>query len=704
MSTAHMKRARRWAILLGTTLLASPSAAWAHGGQFRDPGGGVPPGLRPPGDPTPPHPEPMPRPTTGGTDGPEPTPNDPPVTPPTPVTPGLPLPVKTDPDPAGPGGPRRSNTLSYDSWVFWWAYNAPEILRLKESIYRLRIDPRSPLAALGDGAGNSSDAWRATQERVRRDVIPALVKIMGSDRSVNADTRSAATLALAKVTADPAHIALLLAPIDGKTATDRDPDGIVQESAALSLGLLRRSEPSQQLDAKELDRVRDRAFEIFEDETQRTRTRAFALIALGCLGDQPTARGPAAPVGTEVSVNEGTTARLFDALSRPYAKPDLTACLLFALSRQPPVTVTDEMTDALKEGALKGRLRGQTLDGIVASYAALALGRVGRPEHARSLLLCMTTRSTSAFVKRSAAIGLGQLAIRASGPERAAIVADLIRTVDASRETSTRSFAMMSVAKILANDAEAGRTDAWNAKGKPLDWLVGISQNGAAMLRPYAALALGLVARSVGERPEVLELGEGRIAAVKALREGLDGPMDPRSRGAFAVGLGLAKDEPARTRLLALLSEDGLDRELRGYCALSIGMIGISGRDVVLALEKAMAERTSEELRLQCAAALGLLGVTKARDLLIAELEGTESQVLQGQIVLALARIGDDKAIPPLLKILSDPARSDSTRAIACAGLGLVGDMEMIPTLVRLAADVNYRACVDAIQEVLTIL
>ena len=51
------------------------------------------------------------------------------------------------------------------------------------------------------------------------DVIPALVKIMGSDRSVNADTRSAATLALAKVTEDPAHIALLLAPIDGKTAS-----------------------------------------------------------------------------------------------------------------------------------------------------------------------------------------------------------------------------------------------------------------------------------------------------------------------------------------------------------------------------------------------------------------------------------------------------------------------------------------------------
>ena len=44
------------AFCIGLALLISDT--WAHGGQFRGPNGGVPPGLRGPADPEPPPPPP----------------------------------------------------------------------------------------------------------------------------------------------------------------------------------------------------------------------------------------------------------------------------------------------------------------------------------------------------------------------------------------------------------------------------------------------------------------------------------------------------------------------------------------------------------------------------------------------------------------------------------------------------------------------
>ena len=51
-------RARRVSLLLAALLLAPLPLAFGHGGTFRGPNGGVPPGLRAPSDPEPPPPPP----------------------------------------------------------------------------------------------------------------------------------------------------------------------------------------------------------------------------------------------------------------------------------------------------------------------------------------------------------------------------------------------------------------------------------------------------------------------------------------------------------------------------------------------------------------------------------------------------------------------------------------------------------------------
>ena len=133
-------------------------------------------------------------------------------------------------------------------------------------------------------------------------------------------------------------------------------------------------------------------------------------------------------------------------------------------------------------------------------------------------------------------------------------------------------------------------------------------------------------------------------------------------------------------------------------------MIGSRTPDVVKAIKEALSERSSESLRQQTAIALGLLQTPDAVPLLLKELKEADSQNVQGQVVLALAQIGDARAIAPLVEILKDNQRPDITRALACAGLGLIGDLELLPSLSRISANINYRASPDAITEVLSIL
>jgi len=125
---------------------------------------------------------------------------------------------------------------------------------------------------------------------------------------------------------------------------------------------------------------------------------------------------------------------------------------------------------------------------------------------------------------------------------------------------------------------------------------------------------------------------------------------------------------------------------------------------VAKALRAVVAERASEELTLHAATALGLVRDAGAVDLLVQTLRDLESQHAKGQVVLALSKIGDARAIEPLVSLLRDPRETAGTRALACAGLGAVGDLEWIPSLSKVSRDINYRASVDLVTEVLSIL
>jgi HEAT repeat protein len=695
-----MKRLLLSVALVSAGFLALASDLWAHGGQFRGPGGSVPPSMREPTDPTPPPPPPpsggpptTPPPTTPGAGPTAPPPaTTPPATTPPPVTADLP----------GTGGAGKKSPLSFESWLFWYENNKEDIERLKDAIYS-RMTSDNPLGQLGgqrDAAGQASGATQATATKVDSEIIPALIWAMDPENSGHQDIESAAYIALAKLTRDPLHIEKITAGLSLEPGKKRDQ--ITIESAALALGLLRRAEASKQFAASELDKVRTTLFDVIENDKHHTGTRSFAAMALGLLGDQPTGSGEYA--GDLDAARKATTARIWELTQRKWTDDNIPVSLLMGLGLQPKSSVTEEMQAKLAEATLKGKLGSQDVSDIVRSYAALQLGRIGGPSAIAPLKAALTAPRLDKQTQRSVAIALGLLGRLVPVESRLELAKVLRDGIEKNSDPSVKNFGLISLAYLVNKDIDEGRTDVIE-QAKVGDYLIAQAKDGNFMQRPFGALALGLVGRRIGDTNQIKLYEEFKQSALVTLREGIESQkMDKRSRAGFAASLGIIKDTFSRKQLVKIVADDKEDKELRGYSAVALGLIKSSNEEVKKALYSALAERSSEDMRQQVATALGLLEDPGALTELLKALKEAESQNLKGQIVLAIARIGDARAVDPMVKLLKSKQEGDLTRALACAGLGVVGDLEALPSLSRISKDVNYRASIFYVNEVLSIL
>lgn len=688
-----MKRIVFGALAVSVALMIFAGDLWAHGGQYRGPGGAVPPGQREPTDPTPPSPPPP----SGPPVTPPPTTPDGPPSAPSPTTPTPSTPSPTTPTPGmGEKTKGARGSLGFENWVFWYHSNKADIENLKKALYT-RVSSENPLFQIGGkNRSNRSDATHDIRAKVETTVVPALLWAMDPKNSKHQDTESASYIALAKMAKDPAQIELIQKGLDPKLKHDL----IVQESAAIGLGLLRRAEPSQQFDAGELDKVRDFLFGVFEDadDKYQARTRAFAAMAIGLLGDQPSGSG-------SYSGAAATTERLFTLAQQKYGHPDLTISLLMAVGLQPSPSITDGQRDLLRNCVTKGRLGRLDVQSLHQGYAALTLGRIGTAKDLMVLQRALTNRRIKdKNVRRSCAIGLGQLGRLVSGEDRVAVAKTLLDVMNRLKDPSTKNFAIISLSDLVIADVKQGKTDVVGGT-KVREFLLDMAEDGKYIQRPFGALALGLVGAAITDETTVPVYGEFRSKSLEVLRNGLQSKkLDKRGRAAFATSLGIIKDMSSVKALVKIIANKKEDTEFRGYAALALGLIGQATRDVLNPIREALKERRSEELRQQTATALGLLQDKDGVKLLLDELKRAKSQNVKGQVVLALAKIGDARAVDPLVALLKSTKEQDLTRALACAGLGVIGDLEWLPSLSRISLDVNYRASTDAINEVLSLI
>jgi len=665
-------------VLLGgvaLALLVGAAPAHAHGGGF--------------GPPPTPHAKGPPR--GGG--------------PPAFVDPGFGGPIVTpgssgEVTPRNPGSKRRTAiTPSYEaSWRLWWALNREFLLRPRHAgrLSVVTVAPTGSVPAAPSAAGAA--AWEAERLRLAAEVaVPALVQLLEPGVKAPDDVKASALIALGKLTTVPKHIEIFFHHLGDKHAAD-----IIRESAALGLGLLRRSSPALRFPSRHLDPVRGRLLQVFDRYIAGKRTqvpirvRVFAMFSIGLLGDQPFRDDALHKNGMLISK------LMWERLQVVYRDRELHIAVLTALGLQPGAGIPDGVIDGLK-GIIDGKkVLGHQWDHLKRAHAVTAVARLGGVRGNVTMLRLANDRGKPLLVRMAAAIALAHRAPQMRGPERSAAVRMVLQSFKLEQEMlgvglSNIALGRMVGAALAADSTRVLTHDKADAR------LLKRAERAPWYLRGFAALGLALAAREAKEAPEAasaLRRNAGRVLLAMAR----DGKAQWSVRGAGVVGLGLLGDGGCTPSLLALLQRTHEDPELRAHAALALGQIGAGGDDVVKALEAVVLGAEPEVVRANAALALSLLGRKEVAPRLLERLEADTSTRLLTGTARALGRLGDLSGAEPLVALARRDGARPLVRAMALVALGRLLDPEARPSMLRLTLGTCYPARTRSLQEAFTIL
>lgn len=613
-------------------LALAVSALVAHGGVYRGPGSTVPPG--------------------GGGAGPS--------------------------TPLGPGG------AAITDWDVWWTFNRDPYLRLKEAIHSTTASTGSDDFFLGFGQVKRDVETFPGDEALREEVVPALLAAIEGTK--NQDLITAGVMALAKVGATLGGDAELERVIARFLA---HPNQEIAETAAVALGLLEQESAALKLSALLGDTAAGR--ELVQRKEVPYRTRSFAAYGLALLGSASERR----------DVRQFAVFHLASTLEREKtATRDLATACVIGLGLV-PLDVKGGTWPAPDEGTPRvGASRESQIAWLlhwfsttrksdtVRLHAPVSLSRLcaGAGETPRRavagvlLSALANDKAESRDVQRAAVIALGRLGDD-DGDDVDGRIRDRLRKLHGSKDAMSRDLARIALARC------ATRPGAGREPGKALEpvqrWLIKDLASGRSTTRPWTALALGILAWRRAETGR-----EVPGAVLYALRESLRSTKSPRDAGALSAAVGLARDPKVVDDLIGRV-EGGAADSVKAQAAVALGMIGAS--EAVPALRGLLEGATNRPAVLrEAATGLALLGDRGALPELILALREAKTLPTQSALAFAIGRIGDARALPPLLELLRDDALPEATRAFAAAALGVVAHDEWLPWNSRLAVDLYY--------------
>jgi hypothetical protein len=575
------------------------------------------------------------------------------------------------------------------TWDRWWELN-----RWSFFPSRARVARRDAVTTPSGGNGIDREALlRERRALVRRgSAVPFLLLQLDPTRRVRDEVRAAALIATARLTRDAPAVALILHYL-----ADARQAGVVRESAAYALGMLRRDDASLRMDGARLDAVRARLLETLDDTNAPVRTRAFAALATGLLADQPYG-SPFTQDGRVIS------RQLWDRLLARHANLDIPVALLTALGMQPAAGTSQKIRDALGLVVAGRHVGRRPWNAVERSHALTALARQRGPGWALTLFRILAARHVTAPVRRSAFLALGAQAGDLDAGERRGAVDALERGLRKAHDPLTRGLGRIAQGRLLAAELAAGSSRLVE-QGSTAGELLGEARHGTPDERGFAALGTALALRA--HAPAVASVASFRSAALDALVRGFERTADARLRGAYAVALGLVGAEAAAAapQLTAVVADRNADPTLRGRAAVALAQIGTDKTGGARkAIRTALWDRRSVELPSEAALALSFLGGAAETTMLVGELRRARSQWVLAQVAAALGQLGDVDAEPAILEVAADASRQDETRALAIASLGLVCDPGIRPSTLRLTSDANYPAAPPSLQEAFSIL
>ncbi|HUR27915.1 MAG TPA: HEAT repeat domain-containing protein [Planctomycetota bacterium] len=681
------------------------SIAAAHGGSYV-PGGtyGGPKDTTPPapsgGGPSAPS-----GPTTPGPSG----PSAPPSGPSRPGTPG----ASTPGAPAGaPGrGPRTGAQADVDLtlWQQWWAMNQAPYLNLKAHIRDGGAITEPEGYLLGSGRkDNARQVFRVSVEKIRKEIVPPLLQALRTESSN--DIQSSCMIALAKIgdpdmASDGALVRELQLEIQKRLPSSSQE---LSETAAVALGIMGSRENIPVLSAVlENDVARLKELGVPQQGNVSVRTRAFAAYGLGLIGHRAS--------DYDRLVINSTLRKLLDGEGRGMAHRDVPAACLTAIGLTPlqvdareldpefaAKTNAKDMLDSLQDQVryLLAYYDDESNNAMTRAQVPTALGRLLRgadipsdfPERtvvAKALMRSLDDSKTDNSMQQSCILALGVIGDCDEDALDKSIRTALMHVKEATADQQARRFALIALAQAAGQPGK-GQGDPIHgvntreSQENARRYLTG-ELNGRGPARPWAALALAVLERSLADSMEAAS-NDSKLV----LRTSLDLARSPDELGALSIACGIARDTGAKDILLKHL-ESVHDIEARGFTAVALGLLDEQTAIAPLT-EIARRSKYQADLLRSAAIGLGLLGDKELVPDLIEMLSGATSLSSQAAISKALGTIGDVRSITPLVGLLRSPDATDLARAFGAVALGIVADKEDLPWNAKISVGSNYRA------------
>ena len=326
---------------------------------------------------------------------------------------------------------------------------------------------------------------------------------------------------------------------------------------------------------------------------------------------------------------------------------------------------------------------------LVRAHAVTAVGRLleSAPESVRAtvvpsfLRILRETSREPREVRLSALLALGKVA-DADEDELDRRVRDTLARMVNDGQLQERRFALISLARLASRE---GAGEQGNGRADCRRHLLRSLAKGRTQLRPWAALALGVLGRGL------LDLGESPDESTsRALRHAALGCKRPQEIGAFALALGLRRD-PEGVSILEAKLEQMSDPGAQGTLILALGLIG-ERRSIESVREVISGSKYKPELLWNAAIGLALLGDKESVPQLIDMLREAKSLGSQAALASALGLAGDGRSVDPLVSMAGDPTLTQGARTFATVALGLVCDRHLLPWNFDLSEGVNYVA------------
>ncbi len=657
----------RWLLplALAASLLMGADLA-AHGGTYRGPGDTVPPaggGAATPTVPTTPT-----SPATPSTPSTPSTPN----APSTPQTPGVVAPPSSQPHQAVTQGTDSGPDLT--TWEFWWEFNKEPYLNLKAKIHSGSISTGESelLVGLSDVSTSNNNTFAPSNQQITGIILPALSRVLQNES--NQDILSSALIGIAKIGRSD-RTAGLLKPFL------HHPNQEIAETAALSYGILQYEPALGELKDMAMDTPVGRKL-VDKDSGVPLRTRTFAAYGMALVAyasEDPELR-------SQIADSLWTLLESDDS-----ALKDIRVACVIGLG----LCRLDDPSGMV--GQLEGLLGDESRDYLVRAHCPNAIAKLLMQANAApaladaaadQFLALLQAKNTKVEIRQSCIQALGMLGGNLSQAKVSTVVDKMIQVQKKGKDRQEKNFTAISLAYLGAEVSAVRDTT--------LRFLLENVKSGSTAYRPWAALALGVMAFKSAEKGESLPdiVGESVLNAFKKAKA-------PSERASYAIALGLMKYEAAEKDLSAALQKTR-DVTFRGYDCVALGLMGATAeKDAMTQL--VMDSRRLPDLLRQAAIGLGLMNDHSVVDTLLelmkpADRSKSPPLAVLSAVATALGFIGDHRSVEPLVEMLDN--KKDYTplaRAFAAVALGIVADKEILPWNSKIGEDLNYRAAVSTL-------